>query len=344
MNWPWARTESREAGGFTDAVTQALIAAAEGPGTAQTLAATEVAAGLYGRAFASAEVSGDTYGLLSAIALECMGRQFTKAGESLHVIEVRGGRGRLIPASSWDIVGGDDPLSWNYRVTLSGPTTLRTYVVPAVSVVHCRANTDPRQPWRGRSPLEIASATSSTALAAETSAKSEMDIEPTRLLPVPGNAKQVSQLIGLLSKAGLVVTQSAQAQTAYIAGQEPSSRWSAQPIHPDPTQGHVNIRSQAALDTLAACGVPPALVNPQSDGTSQRESFRRWLHSSVQPLAALAQDELRVKLDEPELTISFDRLFAADLSGRARGFQSMVKGGMDVAKAAGIAGLMESDD
>ena len=343
MKFPWTRSETRASGGFTDAITQALIAAAEGPGTAQTLSVTEVASGLYGRAFSSAEVSGDTYGLLSAGALETIGREFVKLGESVHLIDVTGGRGRLIAASSWDIVGGDDPLSWRYRVTLSGPTSLRTHVVPAVSVVHCRANVDPRQPWRGRSPLAIASATSNTALAAETSAKSEMEFNPTRLLPVPGTPKQVTQIRENLAAAGVIVTQSALSGTAYLAGQEPSARWAAQLIHPDPAIGHVNIRSQAALDTLAACGVPPALVNPQSDGTSQRESFRRFLHSSVQPLAALAQDELRAKLDAPELTISFDRLFAADLSGRARSFQSMVKGGMDPSTAAALAGLMESE-
>ena len=343
MRFPWARSEQREAGGFTNTVTQALIAAAEGANTAQTLAATEVAAGLYGRAFSSAAVSGDPYGLLTAGALETIGREFTKAGESVHLIDVRGGVGRLIPASSWDIVGGDDPLSWRYRVTLSGPTTLRTYVVPAVSVIHCRANVDPRQPWRGRSPLAIASSTSNTALLAETSARDEMSTKVTRLLPVPKTPKQVKTLADELVKGGFIVTDSATAGTAHIAGAEPSARWAAQLIHPDPTQGHVSIRSEAAQDVLAACGIPPALVNPQSDGTSQRESFRRWLHSSVQPLAWLAQDELRIKLDAPELTLSFDRLFAADLSGRARGFQSMVGGGMDVSKAAALSGLMEAE-
>ena len=92
MRFPWARSEQREAGGFTNTVTQALIAAAEGANTAQTLAATEVAAGLYGRAFSSAAVSGDPYGLLTAGALETIGREFTKAGESVHLIDVRGRR------------------------------------------------------------------------------------------------------------------------------------------------------------------------------------------------------------------------------------------------------------
>ena len=44
-----------------------------------------------------------------------------------------------------------------------------------------------------------------------------------------------------------------------------------------------------------------------------------------------------------EVTLSFDRLFAGDLSGRARAFQSLVGGGMDPGRAAGLAGLMESE-
>ena len=66
------------------------------------------------------------------------------------------------------------------------------------------------------------------------------------------------------------------------------------------------------------------------------------LHGAVQPLAELLSVELSAKLDAPGLRLSFDRLFASDLSGRARAFQSMVNGGLDVAKAAALAGLMEA--
>ena len=44
-----------------------------------------------------------------------------------------------------------------------------------------------------------------------------------------------------------------------------------------------------------------------------------------------------------DLALNFDALFAADLSGRARAFQSMVGGGMDVAKAAALSGLTEQE-
>ena len=78
----------------------------------------------------------------------------------------------------------------------------------------------------------------------------------------------------------------------------------------------------------------------RADGTSLREAWRQFLHSSVVPVAALVSAELSDKL-AVDIGLNFDRMFASDLSGRARAFQSMVGGGMDVAKAAALAGLME---
>ena len=98
--------------------------------------------------------------------------------------------------------------------------------------------------------------------------------------------------------------------------------------------------STATIKVLAACGVPPELVSG-GDGTSLRESYRRLLHSTIAPLARILESELRAKTCPG---ISLDSLFAADLSGRARAFQSMVGGGMDVAKAAALAGLMQTED
>ena len=100
------------------------------------------------------------------------------------------------------------------------------------------------------------------------------------------------------------------------------------------------LRSDAALLVLALMGVPVTLLQ-RADGTALRESWRGFLHSSVQPVADLVAEELSAKLDKP-VTLSFDRLFASDLSGRARAFQSMVNGGLATDKAAGLAGLMDA--
>ena len=101
------------------------------------------------------------------------------------------------------------------------------------------------------------------------------------------------------------------------------------------------LRSDAALSVLALCGVPTSLLE-RADGTALREAWRQFLHASVMPVSLSVAAELSDKLDS-NVSLSFDRMFASDLSGRARAFQSMVGGGMDVAKAATLAGLMEGD-
>ena len=56
----------------------------------------------------------------------------------------------------------------------------------------------------------------------------------------------------------------------------------------------------------------------------------------------MLEAELSAKL-ETEVCLNFD-LYNVDLAGRAQSFQKLVAGGMDLAKAAGLAGLMEVED
>ena len=97
----------------------------------------------------------------------------------------------------------------------------------------------------------------------------------------------------------------------------------------------------ASREVYAACGIPLSLVD-KSEGTGQREGFRRLMHMTIAPLARIVGEELSAKF-ETEISLSFDQLFAADLAGRARAFQSLVGGGMAVEKAAALAGLMQAE-
>ena len=110
-----------------------------------------------------------------------------------------------------------------------------------------------------------------------------------------------------------------------------------------PPQTLISLRNEAQASILAACGCPGSLLE-RADGTWAREEFRRFLHSTISPVARVVAGELADKLDTPGLAFDFSALFASDLSGRARAFQSMVGGGMSIEKAASLAGLMVSDD
>ena len=59
----------------------------------------------------------------------------------------------------------------------------------------------------------------------------------------------------------------------------------------------------------------------------------------IAPVSKLVELELSAKLDIA-VTLTHEEMRASDLAARARAFQSMVGGGMDPAKAAGLAGLM----
>ena len=80
-----------------------------------------------------------------------------------------------------------------------------------------------------------------------------------------------------------------------------------------------------------------------SDGTAAREAWRQALFGVIAPLGRILHAEIRAKIHDG-ISLSWDELRASDLSGRARAFQSMVTAGMDVSKAAALAGLMEPDD
>ena len=82
----------------------------------------------------------------------------------------------------------------------------------------------------------------------------------------------------------------------------------------------------------------PTLAAVSSDGTAQRESFRRFLVSTIRPVARIIETELRAKLD-PAAALSFSELAASDLTGKARAIGSLVKAGMSIEDARAVASL-----
>ena len=74
----------------------------------------------------------------------------------------------------------------------------------------------------------------------------------------------------------------------------------------------------------------------------QQRKTRQALFGVLSPLGRLVESERQEKLEDT-VTLSWQELRASDLSGRARAFQSMVGGGMDVSQAVAVAGLMVED-
>ena len=348
--WPFSkRTEVRESS-FTDLLVSLAVSRAKGSGPAKVTAtgALQAAAGLVSRCFALADVDAPAR-LAAAVTPACLsliGRALIRAGEIVMVVDVDPeGAVRLHPSSHWDVQGGVDPETWRYRCNLPAPSSTVTRMVEAAGVVHVMFEADPEAPWRGVGPLQ--SAALAGKLSAETAAALADESSGPRggLLPLPvdGEDPTVEALkADIRTLRGRIATvESVRTMHPGAAATAPAGDWDVKRIGPNPPAAEVNLHTAASSEVLAACGVPVSLF-VDSDGTGQRESFRRFMHSTLQPLGAIVAGELSAKL-EAEVSLSFDRLFAADLSGRARAFQSLVGGGMDPSKAAGLAGLMESD-
>ena len=143
-------------------------------------------------------------------------------------------------------------------------------------------------------------------------------------------------IAGLKGKTRMVPTTSAgfSGDTA----DRPMRDWKAERIGANPPDVLKSLRSDAGEAVLAACQVPVALFS-DADGTSQRESWRRWAMGPLAGLAATVEAELAEKLDVA-VRFDFSHLWAQDVAGRASAFKALVAGGMDIATAAGASGVL----
>ena len=349
MRWPWSNRETRDSS-FTDTLIAQIVSQASG-GTLARPAATgalEASASIIARCFAAAVVSGPPHfvAALGPSTLSMIGRSLIRQGEVLFAIEIRDGRVVLIPAASWDVTGNSDPASWTYRLTLGGPSRLTTLEpVPSEGMIHVRLQADPEQPWRGISPL--ASAAIAGRLSAETMQALSDEVSGPRgfLLPSPvdGNDPTVSALKAdirsLRGKVALVESTSS-GWAADGAAQRPKGDWESRRLGAAPGAPLIAQAEMASREVYSACGIPLSVVT-EAEGTGQREGYRRLMHSTIAPLGRIVSEELSAKF-ETDISLSFESLFSADLAGRARAFQSLVNGGLDVEKAASLSGLMQA--
>ena len=119
----------------------------------------------------------------------------------------------------------------------------------------------------------------------------------------------------------------------------PRQDWQPHRFGANPPAPLISLRNDAAASVLAACGVPLALIN-DADGTSQRESWRRFAMGSLEPVATVLARELSEKL-ETEISFSFRSLWAHDIAGRAGAFAKLAASGLPIATALEQSGLLE---
>lgn len=86
---------------------------------------------------------------------------------------------------------------------------------------------------------------------------------------------------------------------------------------------------------MACCGLGPTFGAFQSMAV---DAYDTVLVTGLGPvgLGGVLESNLQV-------TLSFESLFASDVTGRARAFNSLVQGGMDIEQAAAVTGLLAED-
>ena len=341
--WPFSNKLETRNDSYSDVLIAALVSRAQGKSLAvpSATAALEACAGTVGRGFAASEVTGPdslTRALTPGV-LEMIGRALIRAGEVVFLIDTEAGRLRLVPAETHDVEGGPFSEEWEYRLTLGGPSRTVTYdFVPAASVLHFRYAVDPARPWRGNGPVEVA------ALAGRLSAETvralgdESSGPVGRLLGIPVDGADAT-VEGLKADIKNAAGRVALLETGDWgnAGGDAKVDLKAERFGAEPPASLVDLVDVSSREIYAACGFNAALWGG-SQAASVREAWRLALFGVLSPLGRLVQAELQDKLEDT-VEIDWQELRASDLSGRARSFQSMVGGGMEVERAAGLAGL-----
>ena len=328
--WPFHKLETRN---YTDVVVAAIQTNARGEVVKGLSAGVEVAAGTWGRAFSSAEVA-PAGPLSDALVphLSTIGRALVLRGELIFEIDVERGLS-LVPAHTTTITGGAHPDSWEYEVTLAGPSGTTTRRLPGSRVLHLRYAVDPAYPWRGLSPLQQGGTTRRLLDSLETRLAEEIDGPQGSIIPIPDTSSSgvlQAEIRALRGGVGLVDSVTSAKWGAGPAGKN-LTEYPVRRIGGDPPEALVSLRRQAEESILAACGIPQAVLSG-GQAVAAREGFRLFTFLTIQPVARAIALQIAERFDTP-VSFDFSRLGAADISARSRAVGTFVTAGMSLSDA-----------
>ena len=305
--WPFNRnTESRS---YSNAVDElAYLQASRG-----TLASFEGTAlyagitGLWSRAFASATVEGAD---MPATLLGAIGRELITRGEAC--IDMNDGVAWRRP-STWQITGGDEPSSWQYRLTFTGPSQQRIVQRPAAGVLHFTYETNVAAPWRGVSPLRTAMVTCTAYAELEAMLERESKMNHGQLLSLPIGQQELADVRKSLAMKKGVIDLFSTANRPEVMTPKPLR------YGPEPASTVLEMHTTFARAIASAAGIPAPLFSlvESSSGVEARETWRQFLASSVRPVGDRLAAELTEKLDRP-VSISWQSLAQSDIAARSR--------------------------
>ena len=243
-------------------------------------------------------------------------------------------------------MGGMDPEGWDWQLTFAGPTASMVKTLPASRVLNLMYSYEAERPWVGIGPLGHAATTRSLLGRIESRLAEEMGQPVGSVLPVPdvnASAQLQTDLRALQGELTLVQHMTAGWGDPSQATGQRQPDWTPRRLGGNPPDSLRALRAEVSRAVLAASGVPVSLLG-DSAGNEAREGWRQFLLGTLAPLGRIIGPALAEGLDAEGLEFDWERVGASDITGRARAFQSLVGGGMDVEKAAAMSGLMVSSD
>lgn len=363
-----ARTQAQS---YTDMLVHEfeLLALGSREASAAATSALETVCMIYSSCLAAMKVSERS---ITPEIMSCIGRDLIRRGESLWRVELDGsGAVRLSQIATHSVHGRSS--NWRYEAHLLHPSGSDVVDLSRDEVLHFTWATDPvRGQWQGISPLALAATSMSAIGKLEKAILDESGIPPSQLIPMPSTAQNAPGKAQSFLDAGDTDAHDSAAAAVWGSGAAargnvmvvPSltidiASWTNSKIPQAGSPGsykpyrtgaefgnsHDSIRRSLAHGVLSACGIPVSLGGvDQGSGTESREAFRRFYATALAGLVRRLQSEFRVKLDDPGLEIDASPLNAADVIGRARSFQALANGGMKIADAARISGVLADQE
>ena len=271
--------------------------------------------------------------------LSTIARAMVDTGQSDWLIQVgSAGEVVLLPVTAAAVVGGPDPRSWLYTLTMPGPSQTVTLQRSGEAVLSFRLRVDSRTPWAGK-PAISASGTGELLCQLEAQMRDEAKVLPARVIAggaVADQAQDISEIVGAGGIVGI---------TQAIASREDPSGIKAGVIRNEATSATVTLHEKLSTLICGAMGVPADLVMGSSSESGSRESFRRLASTTIQNILTTISREWELKLgtslewDLSQLRSSDEVSRARAIGSRATAFQKLIAGGVASDRALEISGL-----
>ena len=321
-------------GSYADLVVAGLMAQAGGGQGAAVLSASgavQSAAGLWARCLGAcrSDVPGVDGALLSAV-----GYDLGIEGESLWAIVAGPGGLELERASTWTPSGSStNPRLWTYDATFSGPSAFTSRKLPAAAVLHFRYLPSNRQPWRGVAPWQRSPTLSSLAAEVEAALRDESRQPVAAWIPAPTGMKPEAKedmRASVLDRRRIATFVETQMQGfGGGSGVAPQADYGIKRFRPDPMPGLVGLCKDVPGQVGVVYGIPVVMTTGTGSESIVREAYRRFIATTIAPLARMVGDVLTAALEQP-VELDLSPLRSRDVAGIARAVSALVASGMSI--------------